>query len=331
MALSIASPWQRKSERFNPIPQDLLPKTTAQLNEAWANKTYKYFCHFDDTVGSKVVNDSDDLLKWKTCAIGLMTDLKARGLSAARNEIVRVAKNTFKLESHLNKQIVCFEDVVNLFQDADWYFDDLEYNRNMLYVFQYGIFRNGNNTWLHDASYDWMSDYKVVYEDQVPTYQDKENTPSPSKTPKPKSKKGFILELLHLKASNTIQDRFLRTTRKYLGQHLLCRNKKQHNKVSTCANGPEPQLLTFNHYNAWLVLDPTHKYNLERCGKDSTSKLTESVQYAIQGGMSKESIMQLINNCYEQLGENIATYYFHYVCNTEFFIHFLMCHHIYNF
>ena len=291
MSFPITSPWQRKGEKFDAIPRDLLPKTTNKITDNWSRDTYKYFHCFDATVDSRIIRNEDDLRHWQTYAIKLMTELKNLGIAEARNEIVRVAKETFKLTNKNGSQLQTFEDVATLFEDAEWYFEDEDYNRRMLYVFQYGIFRNGYNGWLHNASLNWMRDYKVIYEEPV--------LPStPSTAPKPKTKKGFILELLHIKASNTIQDRFLRTTRRYLGQHLLCRKKLP----ETLPNESSPKLLTFNNYNAYLIVDNNHKCNVERSSNTPEEKIKASVQYAIANGISQATMLQLIASCYTNQG-----------------------------
>ena len=220
MSFPINSPWVRKGEKYNVIPRDLLPKTTSKIDINWSRNTFKYFSCFDPTVESKIISDEDDLRSWQTFAIKLMNDLKNLGLAEARNEIVRVAKQIFKATKINGEELMTFDDVAELFENEEWYFEDEDYNRRMLYVFQYGIFRNGYNSWLHTASFNWMRDYKVMYEEHV-----MQTMSTSTIVPKAKTKKGFILELLHVKASNTIQDRFLRTTRKNLGQHLLCRKK----------------------------------------------------------------------------------------------------------
>ena len=291
-------PWKRKGEKYNIIPRDLLPKTTNKITLEWSRKTYKYFHCFEPTVNSQIITNEEDLQTWQTYAIKLMTELKALGLAEARNEIVRVALNTFKIDltNNKKKEIETFDDVASLFEDDKWYFEDEEYNRRMLYVFQYGIFRNGYNGWLHTTSLNWMKEHKVEYENPVVQA-------TVSTAPKPKTKKGFILELLHIKASNTIQDRFLRTTRKHLGQHLLCRKKIP----DSLTNGSSPKLLTFNNYNAYLIVNSNHRCYIERHQESPETKVKASVQYAIANGISQDKLLQLIASCYEGKGKS----YFH--------------------
>ena len=119
MSFPITSPWQRKGEKFDAIPRDLLPKTTNKITDNWSRDTYKYFHCFDATVDSRIIRNEDDLRHWQTYAIKLMTELKNLGLAEARNEIVRVAKETFKLTNKNGSQLQTFEDVATLFEDAE--------------------------------------------------------------------------------------------------------------------------------------------------------------------------------------------------------------------
>ena len=52
-------------------------------------------------------------------------------------------------------------------------------------MFQYGIFRNGYNGWLHTTALNWMEDYNVTYEDPV-------EMSTPSTVPKAKTKKDLF-------------------------------------------------------------------------------------------------------------------------------------------
>lgn len=292
MSFPNTGPWPPKGEKYNAIPRDLLPKTTNKITDAWSRDTYKYFHYFDASVESRIINNEDDLRNWQTYAIKMMNELKNLGLAEARNEIVRLANQTFKITKKNGTAITEFENVAALYEDKEWYFEDEDYNRRMLYVFQYGIFRNGYNGWLHNASVNWMHENRVVYEEPVPR-------PTHSIGPKPKTKKGFILELLHIKASNTIQDRFLRTTRKKLGQHLLCRKKLP----DSLPDELSPKLLTFNNYNAYLIVNKTHECYVDKPAETPQNKFKASVRYAMSKGISQEALLQLIASCYNNQGK----------------------------
>ena len=167
MFLSSKTPWViANGDNKKAIPRDLLPKLAHHTDDnKWLQNTYQYFSCFDANVKSTTFKDDDDLLKWKNCAVSMIDNLKEIGFVEAKNEIVRVAKDRFHLKQKDDKPIVRWTDVVNLFTDPTWYYSNVEENACMLYFFQYGIFRNGYNNWLLQASYDWMQKHQVVYDD----------------------------------------------------------------------------------------------------------------------------------------------------------------------
>lgn len=287
--LSTRSPWEHtKEERYHPVPRNLFPKTNKQLTDEWARNTYRYFRCFDDSVPATQWEKEEDLEKWRERAILLMDEIKELGYVEAKNEIVRLANNHFKLTRVNNGQkFINVTDVVELYQNPEFYFSDLEHNRYMLYMFQYGIFRNTHNTWLLETAYRWMHAHKVVYLD-----------PSTSK-PSTKTKKGFLQELLHQKASNTIQDKFLKVCRTYLGQHLLCRDRVHRSKKTDCDYF---QKLTFMNYSAYLVYDRDHEINKKVSTTDPTLKLQNSLKFVTDSGMTKDDVLKVIRDYFKADG-----------------------------
>jgi hypothetical protein len=265
--------------RVNEIPRDLFPKKSSQITREWCEATYKYFHCFDSSVRSKIYSNDDDLTKWESCAIALMDEIKDKGFLEAKNEIVRLARKRFNLKTvEGQNEIINFEEVVNLFKSSSWYNTDVDHKRYILYMFQYGIFRTTSNTWMHEAAYDWMYAHSVTYEPINKTNK-----------PKHKTKKGFIHELLHLKSSNNIQDRFMRTCKRYLGQYLLCRDRLPN---KTKDDSKEIQELTFMNYSAYLVIDKTHTSSVQSLAEDPKTRLVKCFGYAKQFGMTKQDIMR---------------------------------------
>lgn len=305
--MGFQSPWgNADTTPLNEIPRDLFPKSHRNINKEWCRRTFKYFHCFDSSVQSKVFSNDDELAKWESCALSLMDEIKEKGFLEAKNEIVRVAKKRFNLKTIDNKEIVNWEDVVSLFKSPQWYNQDVDHKRYILYMFQYGIFRSTSNTWMHEAAYDWMYAHKVTYK--------------PLKNPKPKgkTKKGFLHELLHLKASNTIQDRFMKTCKRYLGQHLLCRDRVPTNKK---VNSTEYQELTFLNYTAYLVIDMDHKNNILVANQDPKKRVHNSITYAIQNGLTKNDIISICQSFFESNGknQNLFFIFIYFDLNLTFF------------
>ena len=288
-------PWPfPNGENNHAIPRNLLPKLAHHTeNDKWAQETYQYFHCFDANVKSTTFKDDDDLQKWRNCAVSMIDNLKEIGFVEAKNEIVRVAKDLFHLRLNKETPIRKWTDVVNKFADADWYYSNVEAHACMLYFFQYGIFRNGYNNWLLQASYDWMQKHKVVY------YDDNDK-----KQQRSKGKKGFVLELLHAKASNSIQDRFLRMSRAHLGQYILCRKRF---KDDTNNEHVEIKEMTFMKFNAYVVTDYGHNYFVNK--KNPLTNISNCIDYALKHGTSKSEIMRFIHSHLNECGEFICLLY----------------------
>ena len=223
----------------------------------------------------------------------MIDELREIGFTEAKNQIVTIAKQRFKLKTLKNQPIVKWTDVVALYSSPEWYFKDLDHNRYTLYIFQYGIFRNGQNNWLHEAGYNWMHKYKIKYEVIINNEEDEGGR-------KKKQKKGFVQELLHSKASNSIQDRFMRTCKNNLGQHLLCRSRVSKGKANSSLQ-IEP--LAFFSYSAYLIVDKSHPYNIDCNVLDPKLRLESSIKYALSKGMTRKDIMTFFEAQNDQRGK----------------------------
>ena len=302
MYLSTQSPWLiANTSNYNIIPKNLLPKSANQTeNEEWLRDTYQYYSCFDKTVKSKAYKDDEDLQKWRNCAVRLIEDLKAIGYAEAKNEIVRIANDRFELKTIDNKPIRKWTDVVTLFTDSAWFFSNVQKHRFILYYFQYGIFRNAYNNWLLEAGFDWMRKYEVMY-----------NENNHDKKQSAKTKKGFVQELLHGKASNSIQDRFLRITRRHLGQYILCRKRGQTDEEHRVLRVEE---MTFMNYNAYVMIDKEHPLSIDGNDFDPMTRIGNCINYALNRGTSKSDIMKFIESRLWTNGEKV-----HYLYVEKYF------------
>ena len=291
MYVSKNQPWfDGENDNYNVIPKNLLPKNRNLTdNRQWLQNTYQYFRCFDKSVTSKTYRNEEDLQKWGNCAVRLIEELKEIGYAEAKNEIVRIANERFELKTIEKKPICKWTDVVTLFTDSLWFFSNVEKHRFILYYFQYGIFRSAYNNWLQDASYEWMRKYEVVYDER--NCDKKKNT---------KTKKGFVQELLHGKASNSIQDRFMRVTKHNLGQYILCRKKERNDEENKYI---QIQEMTFMNFSAYIVIDKDHPCNVDGNFINPMKGIENCVKLALRKGISKNEIMRSIENILWYNGE----------------------------
>ena len=131
------------------IPLDLFPVYEHEITKEVCRQTYKFRYLFNDSVKSKLfLEESNDLGEWKIEIKEILNELKSLGKSAAENEILRIAKDRIVFTKHGTvNQLRTHDQVFDLFKDQQWYESNLDYNRNLLHLFQIGIFRSGEDTW----------------------------------------------------------------------------------------------------------------------------------------------------------------------------------------
>ena len=81
----------------------------------------------------------------------------------------------------------------------------------MLHMFQYGMFRNGNNTWAIDEARRWMEMRNIVYNARLGK--------------RVRTGKGFVFRLLVCRASNTICTRLQIITRRSHEEYVIVRDR----------------------------------------------------------------------------------------------------------
>ena len=146
------------------VPHDLLPMQLSDLEkDHWASSTYQYFGAFH--VGTlPTCPNEEDLNNWKQSAADIMEDLKAVGVSKAQEKICSMLQSYFVFE-HKNQSFCSMYDVVNLLSDREFYEKNLKLYRDMVHMFQYGIFRVGYNGWAIECAKQWMNKRNIKYFD----------------------------------------------------------------------------------------------------------------------------------------------------------------------
>ena len=56
------------------------------------------------------------------------------------------------------------DDIFCVIGDKNWYYNDLEYSRSVIYHLLYLIARPVYNSWLLTAEKAWMKEYGIIYE-----------------------------------------------------------------------------------------------------------------------------------------------------------------------
>ena len=199
--------------KANKVPNDLLPMHTLHLKtNNWAAKTFHYWSAFH--VGTlPQVPDENDLRNWRDSAADIIEELKALGVSKAQNKVCNMVNSYYKFEYEKKKDFSNIFDVVDMLSDPDFNKKNIELVRDMLHMFQYGIFRSGYNGWAHECAYEWMHERNIQYSHL--------NTGKKSRTGK-----GFVYKLIVQRASNSLCERLQNMSQRVLNECVVVRDRK---------------------------------------------------------------------------------------------------------
>ena len=215
---------------------DLFPVYEHEITKEVCRQTYKFRYLFNDSVKSKLfLEESNDLSEWKIEIKEILNELKSLGKSAAENEILRIAKDRIVLTKHGNvNQLQTHDQVFDLFKDQQWYESNLDYNRNLLHLFQIGIFRSGEDMWAINIEKQWLNEKSICY--------DLSN--------KGGRRKGWILKCILSRASDTVTERLQNISKHYLKEYILARKRKN----TELNENHTIKKITFNgRHDAYLV------------------------------------------------------------------------------
>ena len=260
------------------VPPDLLPMYPRDYNEEWARKTVRYreiFCPYDN---NRIPTD-EDVISWIRIARDLGEDLKRLGLSRAKKRVVDMMNEFFgkKLNNQLFRNLC---DVGKWFAIPNNYHENYQETLDMLHMFQYGIFRNGNNTWALDEAYRWMELRNISYEKKTGVNV--------------RTGKGFVYRLLVSRASDTICNRLQSITRRCHQEYVIVRERTQFQALE----GQVLQKHVFNHlYKGAIVrLRKMEETKSKSFSNEEFMELNKLLCKANRKGVTYEELCSVLNN-----------------------------------
>ena len=204
------------------VPYDLFPVHVKHLRRNnWAQNTFKYWCAFHVR--------NPPLESWISAAEDIIEGLKAMGVSKAQDKICQMMKTYFALDPAVQECCSLYE-VIEVLSKPSNFKDNMELFRNMLHMFQYGIFRIGYNGWAHQAANEWMQERNICYNGTNDNYLQRKT-------------KEFVHKSIVSQASNSICDRFQSFSIRRYEEYVTVRHKT----VKKCGNCYELIPKTFNH------------------------------------------------------------------------------------
>ena len=250
--------------KVHKIAANLLPVCSKEYTRIWAMSTYKDRSAFYLAPVSESPSDQD-LDEWIRTGRDLCEDLKRLGLSKGKKKIVSLMNNFFGETNENNAPFQNINEVIDWFCKRENYHKNYEKTMNMLHMFQYGIFRNGNNTWALDEAKSWMEGRSIEYKEKTgPTYR---------------QGKGFVYRLIVSRASNTICTRFQTLTQRHYQEYVIVRDKSKYTDVP----GQVIEKCLFNHcYKGYIV-----RLNNET---SSNTKMLTNEQFHYINNLVKKSV-----------------------------------------
>ena len=165
-------------------------------------------------------DDLTDIFNSRTfCLYEDIENIKNKGLLAGRTEMVRIANEEYGLtvpgRNSFDNKCKDIDDIFCVIGDKNWYYNDLEYSRSVIYHLLYLIARPGYNSWLLSAEKNWMKEYGIVYE------QTELDGTKKSKA------KGFVYTIMHSTFANTTQKAFRKKLLFLYQEFITVRNRKK--------------------------------------------------------------------------------------------------------
>lgn len=204
-----------------------------------------------------------------------MEELKILGVSKAQEKICDMLQS-YVVFDRKNRSFCNMCDVVDLLGDPEFYDENRTLLRDMLHMFQYGIFRVGYNGWPLQCAKDWMKKRNITYDSLRACELGRKG-------------KGFVYRLLVSRASNSICFRLQTLTQRVFQEYVVVRDRK----MKKFGEEYELEPYTFNHrFNGYIckTIASTSSSNPTKEKKTEVSKLASLVKVAKRNGVSFDSL-----------------------------------------
>ena len=173
-------------------------------------------------------------------------------------------------------------NVVGMLSDPDFYPENMALVRDMLHMFQYGIFRTGYNGWAHECANEWMRERNIQY-----THL---NTGKKARTGK-----GFVYKLIVTRASGSLCERLQNMSQRLYKEYVVVRDRK----VKKYGENYEMESYVFNYrFQGYLCKFKEASDTIEDAELDDSevAKVTTIVKRAKAKGMTFEKVYNVIEN-----------------------------------
>ena len=257
---------------------DLIPLETnggKGCNLAWAkrNNYYsRYYQHLDRTATINDNPNKQDYCNWMACGHRIQIEIKELGICETDKEVLRLASEYNLRRTSDGQPPTSVDDVLAIFQDKTWYYDNLAKSRKTIYVLTYGLFRKGYNQWAITASNNWLKDHGLRYVDK-------------DKADKAQQRKGFVYRILINKASDRLTKKVQNGMKTHLREFISVR-RMDINK----------NLVSYEKLNLGEKIFYVGSFNNEN-EVAPIQALTSALERA-KKLLTKEVVLELVNNVF---------------------------------
>ena len=212
------------------------------------------------------------------------------GILNAEERIVHLCNHVYNLRLEDKSEFSNVYQVIGKMSDQKFKSENYNTYLDMLYMFQYGIFRCQFNGWAQDASIEWMNARNISYSD-----------PTRDGSGRKKRGKGFVYKLLVSRASNTVSVRFQKLTERMFGEYIIVRDRKS-KRIASCAN--KVQHTFHNNYQGYIVkLQQDARSNGSLLSSEDETKICGFVKKALDKGIHIQDVFDIL----EKLSRNTSS------------------------
>ena len=254
-----------------PVPFDLIPVDSKQLDETWATKTFKYAHYFSGDITTKIINDTEDLQTWIGIALDIQLELRAIGLQQAHAKIVDGFRDYgvyLQTSSSHMQHPVEFDDIISIISNVNWYKTRQVSKQALIHMVTYGIFRKGYNTWAIEAANEWLNKRNLKL------------------TQGKRRGKGFVYCNLVLRASNFIADRIQKCMLACHGEYIGVRQKNSQHEFTK---------INLNHFEAYIVKPHDMIAEIMSTEEKHIRIIRNAIGLGMKNGVTKKHVQDILD------------------------------------
>lgn len=271
----------------NQVPNDLFPIHTLYLEKQdWATRTFIHWGAFHTGTLPMIPTD-DDLKAWKGAAADIMEELKALGVSKAQDKVVSMVHSYFTFD-YKRTTFSSVYDVVDMISDPDFYKNNMDLVRDMLHMFQYGIFRSGYNNWAHECADEWMKQKNVEYIDLSTGKQGRKG-------------KGFVYKLIVSRASNSLCERLQNMSQRIFNEYVVVRDRR----IKKFGDEYELKPYTFNYrFKGYICKKKAYNSTSKNNSNDEYSEMISLIESAKSKGVTFDIFRDVMTKVIDNFDDN---------------------------